>query len=53
MAVPEDDRKLALEITNRRVNIAEAIAKGIAVGRQQGIERRGWSVSWLSFALKF
>jgi hypothetical protein len=49
MTVTEEDRKLGLEIANHmervyvkrgetRPNIAEAIAKGIALGRRQGIE---------------
>ena len=49
MTVTEQDRKLGLEIANdmervyvkrgyTRSNIAEYIAKGIAIGRQQGLE---------------
>ena len=49
MTVTENDKKLGLEIANQmervyvarghtRPNIAAAIAKGIALGRQQGLE---------------
>jgi hypothetical protein len=49
MTVTDEDKELALKIANQmervyvakghtRANIAEAVAKGIALGRQQGLE---------------